>query len=487
MSWQVLMSVTVGVCLVCLLVLFVGKPHAKAFSVSLIAGAPALLGMHQSAVDAPVGEVISVLPRLNEPMTVLVMGVDSNGQDTQRWVGTRSDTMMVVGLNPVRRKVGVVSIPRDSRIKINGHGTDKINSTHALGGPRLAIETVEQAFGVHIDRFVAVDTQGLKKLFEIVGPVEVLVENRMRYRDRAAHLNVDLEPGLQALDSEQAEEYVRFRHDARGDLGRIERQQWFVRQVMQKLKEPQVVFKLPRLAALAHEYVVTDLSIEDMVRLASFLKDIEPNQVETATLPGNSATIGGGSYWLPDLSASQIVFERLVGPLLSPTLLGQTPALMPGSIEEFGVHPRQTALKDPALKGGVSAERSQTRTGHGACSDKLQPIDVAIKYPVELEELAQRLEVLLADTGFKVRYKWQTPVSECQHEQIVQNSTRADDLQTKSLKDTIPVLATWPVVVALESRPLVDFTLVISQTNPYLAVNVSAPRVGRHFEPIFFH
>lgn len=458
MSWQVLMSVTVGVCVGLILFLFAGKPNAKAFSISFIAGAPALLGLEKPGSTYP---AVSVFPSLTEPMTVLVMGVDSNGQDTERWVGTRCDTMMVVNLNPITRKVGVVSIPRDSRIRISGHGTDKINATHAIGGPKLAVETVEQAFGVHIDRFVVVDTQGLRKLFEIVGPVEVLVEHRMKYRDRAAHLNVDLEPGLQVLDGHQAEEYIRFRHDARGDLGRMERQQWFVRQVMRKLKEPQVVFQLPQLASLAHQYVVTDLSIEDMIGLVSLLKDIEPNQIETATLPGSSATIGGGSYWLPDPVASQIVFERLVGPLLS-----ETPALMPGNESNWA---------------------AEARTNSVTVSDKLQPVGVAIQYPPGTQQLAERLETLLTCTGFKVRHKWQAPVYECQHEQIIQNSPRADDLQTKSLKDAVSVLADWPVVVALEGRPLADFTLVISPVSSYLASNALAPPVGRHVESVFAH
>ncbi len=140
--------------------------------------------------------------------------------------------MMLVHVDPDTKRVGIVSIPRDSRVKLPGnHGIDKINFAHALGGPNCAVEAVKDAFAVPIDHYGDVDTEGLKKVFEALGPMEIMVEKRMRYRDRAAGLHVDLEPGSQTLSPKQVEEYVRFRHDPKGDIGRIERQQWFMRQV----------------------------------------------------------------------------------------------------------------------------------------------------------------------------------------------------------------------------------------------------------------
>src|SRR5439155_16504002 len=164
------------------------------------------------------------------------------------------------------------------------------------------------------------------------GPVEVLVEKSMKYRDRAGHLDVDLKPGLQVLDPVQAEEYVRFRHDAMGDIGRIERQQWFLRQVAHKMKEPQVLLKLPQLVSFVHDYVETDLSVEDMARLFSFLKDFDPKQVETAMLPGTPATIGGCSYWLHDPAATQIVFTKMLGFTPALEFTAYDPAQDPSSL-----------------------------------------------------------------------------------------------------------------------------------------------------------
>ncbi|MBA3860189.1 MAG: hypothetical protein C0507_25055, partial [Cyanobacteria bacterium PR.3.49] len=261
---------------------------------------------------------ISLLPQLDRSMNILCMGVDSNGRHAQRFLNTRSDTMMLVHIDPDLKRVGVVSIPRDSRVKLPGaHGIDKINSAHALGGPQLAVDAVKEAFAVPIDHYVVVDTEGLKKLFHALGPVEVMVEKRMRYRDRAAGLYVDLQPGLQTLDPKQAEEYVRFRHDPKGDIGRIERQQWFLRQVTKKLKEPSVILKLPDIFKFATDYVVTDMNAEDMAKVAYFGKDIQPSQVQTATLPGHAEYIHGGSYWIPDPEACSVVFSRLLNEKIS--------------------------------------------------------------------------------------------------------------------------------------------------------------------------
>ena len=145
-----------------------------------------------------------------------------------------------------------------------------------------------------VDHYVVIDVQGLRKVFEVLGPIEVKVEKKMRYVNHAGHLKVALDPGVQTLSPEQAEEYVRFRHDARGDIGRIDRQQWFLRQLSSKLREPQVILKLPELFKLANEYVETDLSVEDMAKLATFGKDIQRNQVETADFAWRCADY---SWW----------------------------------------------------------------------------------------------------------------------------------------------------------------------------------------------
>ncbi len=469
--WQTVVSVVLGVSAGFALLVFATKPHAEALSNSLTLTAQTLAPSHQ-ARRRPLGPIFPVFSPLDRRLTVLVMGVDSNGQNAERWVATRSDTMMLVTIDPPAGKVGLVSIPRDSRVRIPGHGREKINAAHALGGPVLAMETVKACLGVGIDHFVVVDTKGLKRFFELLGPVEVLFENRMRYRDRAGHLDVDLQPGLQVLDPVQAEEYVRFRHDPRGDLGRMERQQWFFRQVARKLREPQALLKLPQFLGLANECVVTDLSLEDMARTLTFLKDFDANQAETATLPGISATIAGGSYWLPDMQASRVVLERLIGPVAEVEL----------ALQDNSDTPAEPILQDNAEATGGESESQ----GIQYDNDTTRPLSIAIKYPRGAEEIAKRLELLLTTSGLKVAYRWQAPLCECQHEQIIQNSFRADDYQTTTIKQAVPLMSRWPVVVALESRPPTDFTIVIPESSSIITGASDAPRFSHAVSHVLF-
>ncbi len=379
---------------------------------------------------------LSLLPQLDHSMNILCMGVDSNGRHAQRFLNTRSDTMMLVHIDPDTRRVGIVSIPRDSRVKLPGdHGIDKINSAHALGGPELAVEAVKEAFAVPIDHYVVVDTEGLKKLFEALGPVEIMVEKRMRYRDRAAGLHVDLEPGLQTLDPKQAEEYVRFRHDPKGDIGRIERQQWFMRQVTKKLKEPQVILKLPEIFKFATDYVVTDMNPEEMAKVAGFGKDIEPSQVQTATLPGHAEFIKGGSYWIPDPEACSVVFSRMLNEKI-------TVAEQEEKKEDFG--------SDAATAATTYSD------------DTERPVRITIKYPKGQEHEARSLETALNGLGYRVRYIMRADTADCQHEQIVQMSYRADNALTDHLKEKLPQLTSWPVNVMVEPHASIDLTLVLA-------------------------
>ncbi|MBS1990134.1 MAG: LCP family protein [Cyanobacteria bacterium SZAS LIN-3] len=399
-------------------------------------------------------------PRLDERMNVLLMGVDSNGRDTERFTGCRSDTMMIASLDPKTHKVALVSLPRDSRVRIaDNHGVEKINAAHALGGPELAVKTVSEDFGVPIDHYIVIDTQGLKKVFEALGPVDVLVEKPMHYRDRAGRLNIALEPGVVSMDANKLEEYVRFRHDAKGDIGRIERQQWFMRQVKKKLEEPQVLLKLPELFKLAGEHVRTDLSVEDMAKLASFSKDIKPSEIQTAMLPGVGTFIAGGSYWLPDAENAAIVLHRLTGSPLATATIARTT----GSSIRTVVNRKSDQPQSEEADGSIGSTNDSVNAALAASyTDK--PLSVVVRYPRGGEELAKTLSARLEEKGLTVKYRQRGESAECAHEQIIETSYRADDNMTAKLKDAVGELAPFAVSLNLDPRAAADFVVVISST-----------------------
>jgi len=452
---------------------------------------------------------IPLLPKISQKTTILLMGVDSNGLKADPFLGTRSDTMMLVSIDPVSNKVGVVSIPRDSRVRVPSHGVDKINSAHAFGGPELAMQTVREAFGVPVDHYIAVDTGGLKKLFEILGPVEILVEKEMHYVDHTAKLNVDLQPGLQQLSPAQAEEYVRFRHDARGDIGRIERQQWFVRQAAKKFKDPQIVLKLPELVCLGYQCIRTDLPMQDVLGIAAYAKDFPHEKVVTAMLPGDARYIGGGSYWIPDPLAGQVMFARILGCSVSeiqPTevakssgassvAVGVSAATASGAANALALNVGVTPLAsttgsigssagvpsgDPAQAASLNQDGRSSKRSVGLECDMTKPPSVTIKYPHGAEALSQAIADQLTQAGFRVKYRFQIADVDCQHELLIEQSPRANDESSGKMCQSIPELQNFPRSLAIEAHPSSDFTIIISADSQMPSIchgNVALPTV----------
>lgn len=435
----------------------------KSTANATVQGAPttaASLGSSQ-----PFGSM-QIFPTLSERTTLLVLGVDSNGRNTERFNGTRSDTIMLASLDPIEKKVGLVSVPRDTRVQLSaGHGVDKINSAHALGGPDLTKQTLAEVFGVPIDHYIVVDTQGLKGLCELIGPVEVLVEKEMHYTDHSAKLKVDLKPGLQVLTPSQVEQYIRFRHDATGDIGRMERQQWFLRQAARKLKDPQIIFKLPEMIKLSQDYVRTDLTPEDMLKIAMFGKDIQPHEVVTATLPGVPEMISGISYYTPDIDQSKAVFNRILG-------IGGG-----GVFVDTPEYVQALQVDNP----DSDTTLAQHTTARGLRNNRMT---VALRYPHGCEHAAETIAQELEAKGYLVRYRWSAQEVDCQHEEILMHSAKADEHSCAKLRSQVPDLTNWPAVVALEARPVVDFTLVISPRSTFLHAASAAEFIGpRRQEP----
>lgn len=253
------------------------------------------------------------LPVLQQKQNILLVGVDSNGSNTDPFKGTRSDTMILVNIDPANHSVNAISIPRDSKVYLAGdHGVQKINAAHALGGIDLTVKTIEDTLGIKIDKYVLINNEGVKKLVDALGGVPVYIEKDMLYDDYTAKLHINLKKGLHVLNGEQVEGYLRFRKDGLGDIGRTSRQQWFVKAVLEKLQSPTVITKIPEVLNIASTYVRTNLSLYEMSHLAAALRNINMSDVEFATLPGGPSKKGYISYWILDPEKTQEVINRMV-------------------------------------------------------------------------------------------------------------------------------------------------------------------------------
>ncbi len=244
---------------------------------------------------------------------ILFLGVDSNGRMTDPFFGTRSDTIIVVSIAKHGKSVNAISIPRDSKVYLaKGLGIDKINAAHALGGPKLAVKTIENNFGIDINNYVVINYAGIKDFVRVLGGVPVNVEKRMYYRDKTAGLTVDLHPGYQVLDAERAEEYIRFRHDAMGDIGRIKRQQHFLKAVLKKLKSGDTLLKAPEIVDVLSKNIKTDMNLFEISKLLTLIGKIKLKDIKTATLPGKPSRYGPISYWILDTDKTQKIIDRLI-------------------------------------------------------------------------------------------------------------------------------------------------------------------------------
>ncbi|MCP2732297.1 LCP family protein [Limnofasciculus baicalensis] len=256
------------------------------------------------------------LPELTRPVSIMVLGIKVLASDVDQPTGNTSgydptinsfdglaDTMLLLRFDPESKKIAVLSIPRDTQVNIEGHGATKINAANDQGGPALTAKTTSKLLGdVGIDRYVRVNVQGVEKLIDALGGVEVYVPKDMKYKDDTQHLYIDLKEGKQHLDGNQTLQLLRFRHDEYGDLGRIQRQQMVMRALMQQALNPGTLARLPKILSVIQSHIDTNLSVEELVALVGFGVHTQRSDVNMLILPGDFNGNGQHevSYWLPN-------------------------------------------------------------------------------------------------------------------------------------------------------------------------------------------
>jgi polyisoprenyl-teichoic acid--peptidoglycan teichoic acid transferase len=244
--------------------------------------------------------------QVTRSINILVMGIDrvpeAQPNSNQMFSG-RSDTMLLVRLDPDKGSASLLSIPRDTQVEIPGIGLNKINEANVVGGPALTRQVVSKTLNqVPIDRYVRVSTGAFRALVDQLGGIDVFVPFPMSYEDKTQKLKIDLNQGQQVLNGQQAEQFARFRHDGFGDVGRVQRQQILLKALRQKLTNPMVVTQVPGIVNILRTYVDTNLSPEEMLALAQFATKLDQKQVKMVMLPGQFSTPEqfSASYWLMD-------------------------------------------------------------------------------------------------------------------------------------------------------------------------------------------
>ncbi|MCS6830530.1 MAG: LCP family protein [bacterium] len=274
--------------------------------------AGALLGYNQHATKpVTVRELVTPAFQGVSRMRILALGMDQ--------VSGNTDTIIVATVDFEKKAVYALSIPRDTRADIPGHRTFKVNAAYAWGGLETARRTVENLLGVTIDRVVLVRLDGFKRIVDLLGGVEIDVEKNMHYVDRKQRLYIHLRKGYRLLDGEKALQYVRFRHDPLGDLGRIHRQQKFLKALASKMFQWQEIDKLPELTRQIMEQIETDMTTREVLHLARFGKELPPERIFMGVLPGQPQDINGLSYYIPDETRVMHALDEIEQSALSQT------------------------------------------------------------------------------------------------------------------------------------------------------------------------
>lgn len=273
------------------------------------------IGSQVREIVTAVGNPRDAFPGVSR-LHVLVLGIDAN-HDHRGMMYTknaRSDTILVASLDLENKRVGLLSIPRDTRVDLAYHrGSDKINAAHAYGGIPLAKATVEQFLDVELDHYVVIKMYGTRDFIDAIGGVTVDVEKNMDYDDNWGNLHIHLKEGRQRLTGEQAVGYARFRHDAEGDFGRMRRQQILVKAIAQELMTASTLMNLDRVVDAAMDNIITDFSRAQMLALANVFRSIPPERIYSGTIPGTDYRGANGAWYLDPSESKK---EALVGWLL---------------------------------------------------------------------------------------------------------------------------------------------------------------------------
>lgn len=275
---------------------------------------PILNGIIQKVTNS---ENVNVEEKL--PMNILLLGGDEKE-------GGRSDTIMLIHLRKDFQPV-VVSIPRDTRVMIDGvKGYSKINAAYAYGKAKLAVKTVEDVLNIKIDKYIAVNYEAVKKVVDLLNGVDVDVPFHLYYVDKTPgrELYIDIPAGKQHLDGENAVKFLRWRHNSNGkeygqggDLGRIEMQRRLINALIDRLLQPQNILKIPTMIQSISKYTDHNFTKSEMMWFAQNVGRFSKENIIMTTLPGYPRYIDKVSYFIMNEEKSKLLMDDLNEPDIS--------------------------------------------------------------------------------------------------------------------------------------------------------------------------
>ena len=269
-----------------------------------------ILDLGQSLAEAESGE----------PQTVMLIGSDERPRNDVNYESkSRSDTIILIRLDPARGATSILSLPRDLKVTVPGIGTRKLNAAYEQGGPKLALETVKRLTGLRINHVVNVDFRGFKRGLNAIDCVYVDIDRRY-FNDNSgyepSYETIDVPQGYQRICGEDALDYVRYRHDD-NDLVRAARQQEFLRQAKQQVSVGDLISDRRRLIEIFGRYTSSDIrSRAEVVRLVKLAASSTGRPVHEVHFQGEigASYVTASSQAIKKLTQEFLGFESTKGP-----------------------------------------------------------------------------------------------------------------------------------------------------------------------------
>jgi len=276
--------------------------------------------------DNPFGQVFSMLGKSQKDrITGAIFGVDK--------AGVRTDVILVATIDKKSNKIDVISVPRDTRITlaperqaelkslrkhVPSTGVMKITEVHAYAPSKkrneYSVKEVERILGVNIDYYVKVDVKAFRKIVDQVGGIKFTVAKNLKYNDPVQDLSINLIKGEQTLNGSQAEQLVRFRKYANGDLDRIKVQQNFLKAFYEQVFNVRNIGNLPQIAVTLYQYVDTNFGIGDVPAGIDMISKVDALNVTMHMVPGQPQTMKGVSYFIYDPVKTKELIDSIYNP-----------------------------------------------------------------------------------------------------------------------------------------------------------------------------
>ncbi len=267
-----------------------------------------------------VQKVLTVPRTTHDPVNILVLGSDR--RESLAGDKGRSDTIMLLRIDPRTKSISMLSIPRDLRVEIPGWGADRINAAYSDGGAALSVKTFETLTGLPVNHFIDVDFLGFIGIVDYLGGVYIDVD-RQYYNNTAVtgYSSIDIKAGYQRLNGHDALAFVRFRHDALADWGRMQRQQLFLRELKRQALRWQNVLKFPKLIAMIARNTTSDVSsIKQLLSLVQLGIGVNTSHIYQTHVVGEPIVVGGADELQASPAEVAAVVDQFMNPQRPPVL-----------------------------------------------------------------------------------------------------------------------------------------------------------------------